>query len=309
MIPREILKKIRQIEIRTNRLVSETRADFSFQPSAQFGRVSFAMPNRNDHHFLGLEIDREIDRVRPTQDFCFRCQPAGAWKSFRVIANFAENLSDFTGKSLPHARLSFVIKVNPLRQFPFSLLFDDDPKRHCTARNRFSMSAIASSNGRQRSGCPRACSARRSSSAICSGVSSSSCSPNSAQIRSATSRRSFSGSRRICSRISVALMALDYPGRNCTQETIRPRRSAGCVQEAGKQERGQPCPREFGLKPGTRGHGSPRSNLERTLRRSGSRLQAPRSASAMGSLNAELQTAVAARRVTRIMHYGVRTAL
>jgi len=26
MIPREILKKIRQIEIRTNRLVSETRA-------------------------------------------------------------------------------------------------------------------------------------------------------------------------------------------------------------------------------------------------------------------------------------------
>ena len=32
MIPREILKKIRQIELRTNRLVTETLAGFSFHP-------------------------------------------------------------------------------------------------------------------------------------------------------------------------------------------------------------------------------------------------------------------------------------
>jgi hypothetical protein len=32
MIPREILKKIRQIELRTNRIVTETLAGFSFQP-------------------------------------------------------------------------------------------------------------------------------------------------------------------------------------------------------------------------------------------------------------------------------------
>src|SRR5437762_1835193 len=31
------------------------------------------------------------------------------------------------------------------------------------------------------------------------------------------------------------------------------------------KERGQPCPRELDLKPGTRGHGCPRSNLESAL--------------------------------------------
>ena len=36
MIPREILKKIRQIELRTNRIVNETLATDSFQPMAQF---------------------------------------------------------------------------------------------------------------------------------------------------------------------------------------------------------------------------------------------------------------------------------
>jgi hypothetical protein len=39
MIPREILKKIRQIELRTNRIVTETLARFSFQPSPQFRRI------------------------------------------------------------------------------------------------------------------------------------------------------------------------------------------------------------------------------------------------------------------------------
>src|SRR6266700_3340766 len=39
----------------------------------------------------------------------------------------------------------------------------------------------------------------------------------------------------------------------------------GWIQEATRQERGQPCPRELDLKPGTRGQGCPRSNLEPTL--------------------------------------------
>jgi hypothetical protein len=38
MIPREILKKIRQIELRTNRIVTATLAGWSFQPSPQLGR-------------------------------------------------------------------------------------------------------------------------------------------------------------------------------------------------------------------------------------------------------------------------------
>ena len=48
MIPREILKKIRQIEIRTNRSVTETLAGVSLQPPAQFRRIPRAVEN-GDH--------------------------------------------------------------------------------------------------------------------------------------------------------------------------------------------------------------------------------------------------------------------
>src|SRR6266581_8809551 len=40
---------------------------------------------------------------------------------------------------------------------------------------------------------------------------------------------------------------------------------AGRIEDTARQERGQPCPRELDLKPGTRGHGCPRSNLESAL--------------------------------------------
>jgi len=71
--------------------------------------------------------------------------------------------------------------------------------------------AITSSSGRHRSRCASASSARQSSSAICSGVSSSSYSTNSFAMRSMTSRRSPSGRRRICSTISSALMESNLP--------------------------------------------------------------------------------------------------
>ena len=53
-------------------------------------------------------------------------------------------------------------------------------------------------------------SARRSASSSCSEVKPSLNNPNSSNTRWATSRRSSSGKRRICSRISVALMAVTY---------------------------------------------------------------------------------------------------
>jgi len=43
---------------------------------------------------------------------------------------------------------------------------------------------------------------------------------------------------------------------------------AGRIREVAREERGQPCPRELDLEPGTRGHGCPRSNLESALGRS-----------------------------------------
>ena len=43
---------------------------------------------------------------------------------------------------------------------------------------------------------------------------------------------------------------------NCCENSV----TAGRIQETSRQERGQPCPRELGVKPGTRGHGCPRLN-------------------------------------------------
>ena len=72
------------------------------------------------------------------------------------------------------------------------------------------ISSWISSNGLPRPGFFRASSARRSSSAICSGVSSSSYSVNSSKICWTSSRRSFSGMSLMRSRISPAVMAGIY---------------------------------------------------------------------------------------------------
>jgi len=47
-------------------------------------------------------------------------------------------------------------------------------------------------------------------------------------------------------------------------------RAAWRIQQTTRQQRGQPYPRELDLKPGTRGHGCPRSNLESALDRASS---------------------------------------
>jgi hypothetical protein len=200
--------EIRQIEIRTNRVVTETLADASFQPPAQFRRIPRAMPDGADNHLGRFLFDDEINGIRPRlRKFGFAGQPAGETKSFGVVANCFEKSPQLLGESLANSRLALVIKVNGLGKFPLGILFNDDPKTHRLARNRFSMSATTSSSGRQRSGCASARSARRSSSAICSGVSSSS---NFSRSCSKTSRCSSNGSRFTCSMTCVALMAVIY---------------------------------------------------------------------------------------------------
>src|ERR1039457_3755395 len=260
MIPREILKNIRPIELRTNRIVTELArgagvreqphanriatelapgarlcepqhsrlcqnvknsvrvlscataagrgpALRSFQTSPQLRRISRAVPDGGDNDFGGFAFDNEVNRIRPRfGQFGFLCQPTGKGESFRVLANGFEKRLQLFGESLADSRLALILEIDSLGEFPFRLLFNDDPKRHCLARNRFSMSATTSSSGRQRSGCANARSARRSSSAICSGDKSgsyvSSSSWNSFQRLSKTCCFSFAGSGRICSIIS-----------------------------------------------------------------------------------------------------------
>jgi hypothetical protein len=213
MIPREILKKIRQIEIRTNRLMTELLVDFLFQPPAQFSGVSRAVPNGRNYHLRFCRIDGEIDRVRPgRRDFHFSSQLRCQAKSFGVFADLFESMINFAGEFLTKPRHAFIVKINRFDQFPFRLLFNDGPKSHRLARYFLSISAMTSSSGRQRSGCLSASWARRSSSAICSGDKSGSIQPSSSPYSSQTfsmnARFSSVGIGRICSIRSVALMPI-----------------------------------------------------------------------------------------------------
>ena len=99
MIPREILKKIRQIELRTNRIVTgfapgaqlcepqhfriaksrrcsehvlageaaagRRPALRSFQPPPQFRRIPRAMPDSNHFNFGVSLVDHEVNRIGP----------------------------------------------------------------------------------------------------------------------------------------------------------------------------------------------------------------------------------------------------
>jgi hypothetical protein len=208
MIPREIQKKIQQIELRTNRLASRTRHGSLLEPVAKFGRVLASMPDSDNYDLRGFQLNGKIYRVWPTQDFGFSCSAAGARKPLRLLTNRFENIADFAGEFLAKSWLAPVVKINRLDKFLFSLFFDDRPKCHRPVRNFLSMSAITSSNGRHRSGCAKARSARRSSSAAGSGVSSSL--TNSSRICSKTARCSSAESLRNCSTTSVALMPGDY---------------------------------------------------------------------------------------------------
>src|ERR1035437_1309193 len=87
MIPREILKKIRQIELRTNRIVTETLSGFSFQPSPQFRRIPRAMPDSQNFDFAMLGVDGEVNRVRPRRrNFGFPGSWGSAKKPFGLVS-------------------------------------------------------------------------------------------------------------------------------------------------------------------------------------------------------------------------------
>ena len=220
MIPRELLKKIRQITLCTNRVVNEAAASTSLQPSLQFFRVPRIMPEGADDHFGSFPLDHKEDRIWPGYwKSRFAGQPAYQTKAFRIPANNLEEGVQVTGKSLPQPWLSPVVEMNRLDEFLFSFRLNDSPKTHSLARNRFSMSATTSSSGRHSSGCANARSARRSSSATCSGVSSGS---NSSRRRSKTWYCSSNGSLWICSRTWSALMAEIYSPETPRQAAFSP---------------------------------------------------------------------------------------
>ncbi len=214
MIPREILKKIRQIELRTNRIVTEALAGISFQPSPQFRRIPRAVENRQNGE--NIIFDRKIDGVflEPPQANSL-CASAHSLKKFRICQRTLKRRFHFQLEFFAEAGTLVFIPSNCLVEFQTRSRFENDRQAHCQPK-RWLRSASICSQGIPSRGFFSNSARRRSSSAVCSGVKSGS---NPSSMRSslsfrARSIRSSSGRVFAALNNSVALMELNLPPLN-----------------------------------------------------------------------------------------------
>jgi hypothetical protein len=205
MIPREILKKIRQSEIRTNRIVTGSAAG----ARAQRSRITRAMEDRN--YANKIRLNAKVNAVFFEHLHSgLASLLADRSESFRVGEDSLESGMNLGFKTVAHARLLLVVPND--RVFKFKPRFR--VQYYLAAQERALIrsfnSARTCSHGIPLAGLRRSSSPRRSNSAICSGVGSSLKPPNSKSMALTSSRRSDSGIRRSSSRISALLMATIY---------------------------------------------------------------------------------------------------
>src|SRR5213593_3650355 len=99
MIPREILKKIRQIELRTKRRCGETFARCSPQSVPQDGRIPRAVPHCYDSHLRLRFVDCKVNGVRPAEHTRFTAVWTGFGKSEWLNGNRVHHLVHIKGES------------------------------------------------------------------------------------------------------------------------------------------------------------------------------------------------------------------
>ena len=264
MIPREILKKIRQIEVRGYRIVTSSprrghlRIPTGFRPTAQgceeratLGHRRPNVSNRNaivpvfvstvprnlclleslpkgvriaawvinGEHAYFVAFDRKINSVSKARHACPAHRTGFPEEKFRILANTLKESLDFRFKFATQSGLLLFVPRKSLQVVSSSERCEpQSPHFH---PKRLRASSRTCSQGIPASGFLRNSSARRSSSAICSGVSSSS---NRSRSCSKTSRCSSSGSLSICSKTWAALMPSIYPACLATQAGFCPSR-------------------------------------------------------------------------------------
>ncbi len=186
MIPREILKKIRQIELRTNRIVTESAA--GARASARF-TVCTTAASKTTPALNSIRPLKRRERRAPIPKGL--CPPAQGCEERATLGNVCLESQPQRGCVRPRS-----LAATPLALWDFfrftqcssflatlgfgpeslwdSLNLRPQPRSAYFRRsaNRFSISAKTSSIGLPRPGFFSASSARRSSSSICSGVSS-----------------------------------------------------------------------------------------------------------------------------------------
>src|ERR1019366_3424763 len=211
----ELLESVRRVEVRTNRLVNGSAADFSRQASAQFRWIPCAVKNSQDSK--RPVFDSKVDGVfLEAAQANLLCAATNSLKKFRIGQSTLERQF--------YLRLEFLAESGPLRFIPSHRLLkfrkcrrlENYRKTHCHPKRLLSLASTCS-QGIPSWGFFSKSARRRSSSADCSGVSSSSKAPNFSQTISATACCSARGKCSICSRISVALMALIYSDGSSVQ--------------------------------------------------------------------------------------------
>ena len=213
MIPREILKKIRQLDIGTNWLLE------SF---LQYLGISFSMKYSNHEEALKANNEENAELPKPLKpDYAHLTSHLAVTPRIRL--GILQCLADLLMKLTSEPWLSGFIPGDRLKEFRLCA-GPEGQFQGSFQPNRFSISASTSSQGTPPSGLLLISASRRSSSAACCGVSASSGlsnpSANSFRICLNSSRFSEDGRFRICSRMSKALMSLTYPCPATRQESF-----------------------------------------------------------------------------------------
>jgi len=192
---------------------------FLFQPFAQCLRVAAGVINGQNANFFSF--NRKVNSVFETRHARLANGRGFPGEKLGVSLDAFEEGLEFLVKFPDQTRPLLLVIKNGLNVVRFCGGFE--PESPHFQPKRWRISSRTCSHGFESWGFLRNSSARRSNSACCSGVSSASASPNSAQPCSATSYCSSGGNRRICSSISTALMPLTYRAHCRAQADLRPR--------------------------------------------------------------------------------------
>jgi len=207
MIPREILKKIRQIELR-----NDLRRMILF-PLSPMLWVSTCVKDRQDNN--ALVFHQKVYHERKTTNDCAANVAAHLGEPFRIIEDLLEMVLNNNPKFLSQSYSLVFVIGNRIVKFLCRNATKDEAPFHL---RYFTSSLERTSSSETTSFGLSWCSwSRWSMSSASPGSRVPSKSPNSNAILSTNSRRSASGIRRISSRISVLLMAAIYSFESAAQ--------------------------------------------------------------------------------------------
>jgi hypothetical protein len=204
MIPREILKKIRQIELRTNRIVQIST------PVFQLFRFAARVENGQKHDAFGFNQKMNHER-KTTENDCTLDFTANFWKPFWIVRDSLKVLLNGGAEFLTQAiALAFVIGDGIIK-----FLFGNATKNEAAFHLRYFASsfALTSANETTSSGFSRWSWRRRSISSASPGVSSFDSTMSSQRLRH-SSTCSASGSARASFRTNSELIKLNLPPLN-----------------------------------------------------------------------------------------------